>query len=103
MQNIRIFFVYILTSKSVKYLSIAGKYEDVQMKALEKMLELLSNIEWKEQRGYTTTKKPFQKGLICAIRSTIALFNEMKTEGVKYILTKRYTFLRNMRWSGFRT
>ena len=74
------------------------------MKALEKMLELLTNIESKENNGYKTSKKPFQRGLIFDIRSTIALFNEMKTKGVMYILTKRYTFIIcNMRWPGFRT
>ena len=73
-----------------------GKHYDVQLAALEKMLALLKKIEWKDKDGsYKTTMKPFQKGLICTIKSTISLFEELKSEGVEYILTKRYfVFLR---------
>ena len=68
--------------------------EDEQIEALEKFQDLLSKIEWREKNGcYTSTKKPFQKGLLCSIKSTIELFHEMKEEGVKYILTKRYMYI----------
>ena len=54
------------------------------------MLHLLENLEWRDKDGnYTSTKKPFQKGLIASIRSTIALFNELKEEDIQYVLTKR--------------
>ena len=55
------------------------------------MLALLKKIEWKDKDGvYRKTMKPFQKGLICTIKSTIALFKELRSEGVEYLLTKRY-------------
>ena len=67
-------------------------FQDEQIEALEKFQNLLSKIEWREKNGcYTSTKKPFQKGLLCSIKSTIELFHEMKEEGVKYILTKIVT------------
>ena len=69
-------------------------FQDEQIEALEKFQNLLSKIEWREKNGcYTSTKKPFQKGLLCSIKSTIELFHEMKEEGVKYILTKRYMYI----------
>ena len=69
-------------------------FQDDQIEALEKFQDLLSKIEWREKNGcYTSTKKPFQKGLLCSIKSTIELFHEMKEEGVKYILTKRYMYI----------
>jgi len=76
---------------AAKLKSGLGMFEDEQIEALEKFQDLLLKIEWREKNGcYTTTKKPFQKGLLCSIRSTIELFHEMKDEGVKYILTKRF-------------
>ena len=63
---------------------------DIQTMALKKLLLLLKKIEWRENNGsYTKTKKPFQKGLACAIRATLELIKDFKLENIEYILTKR--------------
>ena len=37
----------------------------------------------------SNAKKPFQKGILVNIKSTLALYQEMKEEGYSYLLTSR--------------
>ena len=58
------------------------------MEALMKMQDLLSRMHFKTSKG-NLGKKQFQAGIAVAIRSTIDLYNELKSQGVQYLLTTR--------------
>ena len=52
------------------------------------MLCLLENMYFVTKNG-RMTKKPFQIGIYVSIKSTIDLYDELKDEGVSYLLTSR--------------
>ena len=52
------------------------------------MNDLVSNMYFLNERG-KLTRKPFQCGIIVSIRSTLALYQELKDENVQYVLTTR--------------
>ena len=58
------------------------------MTALREMSHLVENMYFPSSSG-KLVKKPFQSGIMTSIKATIELFNEMKSEGVKYILTSK--------------
>ena len=59
-----------------------------QMKSLDDMQELCKYMYFRGKNG-GLHKKPFQSGILTSIKSTKALFFELKDEGVEYILTTR--------------
>ena len=52
------------------------------------MNDLVSNMYFLNEKG-KLTRKPFQCGIIVSIRSTLALYQELKDENVQYVLTTR--------------
>ena len=65
-----------------------GIHEGEQMEALLAMQDLLSQMYFKTSKG-NLGKKQFQAGIAVSIKSTIDLYNELKSQGVKYLLTTR--------------
>ena len=63
-------------------------YETEQLNALEEMMKIVSNMFFINKNG-NLCRKPFQSGIIVSIKSTKALFNELKEEGIEYFLTTR--------------
>ena len=61
-----------------------GVNEKCQLDALNDMLTLVSNLYFKNARTGGLNRKPFQTGIIVGIKSVIALFNELKEEGLEY-------------------
>ena len=53
------------------------------------MQELVSNMYFPTQRTGKLGKKPFQAGIVVSIKSTIALYEELKSEGVPWFMTSR--------------
>ena len=52
------------------------------------MMKIVSNMFFINKKG-NLCRKPFQSGIIVSIKSTKALFNELKEEGIEYFLTTR--------------
>ena len=78
--------------KGNKMKSGFGVHFELQLSALHSMKNVLEKLEYRKEKGsveYTSTKKPFQHGLIATINSVIDLFEELKNEGFKYLLTGR--------------
>ena len=55
------------------------------------MDELIRNMHFynKEGTALVKTKKPFQKGILVSIKSTVDLYKEVKDEGLPYLLMSR--------------
>jgi hypothetical protein len=65
-----------------------GVHQSEQLNALGKMLDLVKNMYFgNDNTGLT--KKPFQTGIIVSINATIDLYNELKHEGLSYLITSR--------------
>ena len=62
-----------------------GIHLEEQKQALEKMKMLVRNTYWKGKKG----NLPFEKGILCGIKSIIALQKDLQDCGYKYILTSR--------------
>ena len=52
------------------------------------MEDLVTHMYFRNEKG-NLCKKPFQAGILVSIKSTLALYDELKKEGVKYYLTTR--------------
>ena len=65
-----------------------GLCEKEQMAALSDMESLISAIRFSDDED-RTTKKPFQQGILVGISSLRMLFQDLKSEGVTYLLTTR--------------
>ena len=52
------------------------------------MMNLVSKMFFVNKRG-NFCRKPFQSGIIVSIKSIKALYNELKEEGIEYLLTTR--------------
>ena len=52
------------------------------------MLNLVKNVYFPNRNG-NNVQKPFQKGIIVSIKSTIQMFSELKSEGISFLLTSR--------------
>ena len=59
------------------------------MKSLYAMKELVSLMYFRGGKNGNLCRKPFQSGIIASIKSTIALYLELKQEGIDYLLTTR--------------
>ena len=70
---------------TVKLRSGFGIHFEEQQHALEKMKMLVRNTYWRGKKG----NLPFEKGILCGIKSIIALQKDIKDCGYKYILTSR--------------
>jgi hypothetical protein len=65
-----------------------GIHEREQTEALKNMLDLVQHMSFGKDEA-AVRKKPFQTGIVVSINSTLDLFEELKTEGVSYLLTSR--------------
>ena len=65
-----------------------GLCEERQLQALSDMEVMVSTMRFANNQT-CKTKKPFQKGILAGISSLKTLYNELKAEGVKYLLTSR--------------
>ena len=74
----------------IEYL-FPGVHESYQLDVLYKMQELVTNMHFYNKEGteLVQTKKPFQKGILVSIKSTLDLYKEVKGEGLEYLLTSR--------------
>ena len=66
----------------------SGLSEDKQFLALSKMEDLVKNIRYLNNPK-SATLKPFQQGILVSIKSIVSLYNEIKSEGFRYMLTSR--------------
>ena len=64
-----------------------GFKENIQIKALKDMEDLMNTMKYADSES--NAKKPFQKGILINIKSTLVLYEEMKEEGYSYLLTSR--------------
>ena len=80
----------ICVTASNKLRSGFGIHEDSQLKALDDMEKLVYKMEFCNSGKYSRRGKlsiPFQKGILVSIKSTRALYQELKSSGSKYFLT----------------
>ena len=59
------------------------------MGILNEMKEIVKKMYFMDKKTGRLVQKPFQKGLLVSIRSIIELFKELKSDGLKYLLTTR--------------
>jgi hypothetical protein len=65
-----------------------GVNEPEQLNALRKMLDLVKNMYFGNDQT-RLAKKPFQTGIIVSINSTMSLYEELRHEGLSYLITSR--------------
>ena len=81
-----------------------GINEEEQRAALAKMEKLLSSMMFGNANENRQRKEmmQFQKGMMCAIKGVIFLFEHLKKEGFKYLMTTKvkcishYTYLKQI-------
>ena len=68
-----------------------GINEEQQRDALMKMEQLLLSMTFGNSSGNRSRHQmmPFQKGMIVAIRSTLILFEQLRKEGFRYLMTTK--------------
>ena len=62
--------------------------EQIQFDILERIESLVKNMYFVTQTG-RLGQKQFQSGIIVTIKSTKQLYNDLKKEGIHYLLTSR--------------
>ena len=68
---------------------VLGLKEELQMGILHDMETIVSAMYFIDKKTGGLVQKPFQKGLVVSIRSVVDLYNELKSEGLTYLLTTR--------------
>ncbi len=64
-------------SNTVAYRCALGVHEDLQINSLLKMKKMVEDMRFCDDM-LKKTKKPFQKGILISIQSTMSLFKELK-------------------------